>query len=576
MSLFESLGPQQRARMRAACRQSLYALVAGPLSWTKKPNVLTEDVFYDSCYWAQHDVLLKSKRAWGGDPRATTKSTRWTIGLPIWLSIQTPSEKFDTPDEYERATKFLKDNPWFKGVNQRILLTSASKENAAIFLRLISSYYESDQLFRFLFPELLPDASVEWTKEEITLPGRVVKYGEPYIDIAGITTRRTSRHYDLIIGDDFVHEQNWQSIPEIQNGIDWILLAEKLLENSNPADPLGGAIFLVGNYWTQYDVRAYVETNLRESYDIWHRSCWVCSNCGRNRCIRGSDCFHTDEPLWPERHTRSGLLAERQRIGVKIFSAQMENNPVDPDTVAFSRDDLRWCAFNDAQGEIHVYEGKTRVVVERIPYSSCRWFMVTDPASSTDPHSCRSAIGVFGEDEKGRLFFRTLIAARFSPEDYIQALLDTWDAQTAAGIHMRSFGVESVGGQRFIVPAVNYAASIRKIEHRLARPIDSKSDHIVLLKPDNKLVKEDRIRNLLGWRAKSNTFYVNVNLNYLDLFYTEWDYFPNGRSNDIVDMCAYAQFMCSGASGSTEGVALNRKIHARKRYRQLVTANQRY
>ena len=566
----QSIGTDQRQKIRARVRQSLYSLVAGILSINQKPNLMTPEVFYESCKWASHDVIMHAKRGWGGDPRAHVKSTRWTVGIPIYLAIQRPDERYDSPEEIARARRFLHEHPWYRGVDQRILIASSSKDNACAFLGLIKRHISSNRLLRFCFPELVENEFPKWNVEEIELPGRSGDFLESYIETAGVTSRSTSHHYDLIIYDDPVHEDNWQSEPEIQEAIDWLLLAEHLLENPDTKSPYGGVILGIGNYWTRYDVRGYVEDNLADTYDIWHRAGYQCSHCGIDRCIRGPDCHLTDIPLWRERFSRDALERMRGDLGDKIFTAQILNDPRDPEQIAFHRDDLRWFSYDGARREFVLYEGQTRHVTERVPVDNCRFFMCCDPATSTDPRSCRSAVGFFAEDPDGRQYFLQLLAERVNPSDLIRAILDTWDQYANQGMRPESFGVESVSGQKFLVPALNFGAEQRmgKPSYLLREPPSPKMNHIVLLSPDSSARKEDRIRNLLGWRATENTLYVNVLLQNKNLFLDEWDNFPVSRSNDIVDMLAYSQRLCTGRSHgyatADAVVGYNRRRHARR------------
>lgn len=570
-----SLGETQRRTLRSACRQSLYLTVAGPLAWRQKPNLITEAGFMASCDWAE-DVLLRIKRAWGCDPRGHIKSTRWTTGIPQWLSIQKPNEKYDSPEEYERASRVLKTHPFLRGVDQRILIASSSKMNAMRFVRRIRSFYESDPFWRWLFPELTPEAagesSILWNKDEFVLPGRTTPYPEPFVDTAGVESKATSRHYDLILYDDPINEDNWQSEDEIRKAIDWLLFAEYLLENRDRTSPSGGVIFGTGNCWTMYDVVSFVHDSMDGVYDIWRRSCWQCSVHGAERCTSLPDCVRTESPIWPERFSRASLIELREKQGARIFSAQMENDPIDPDVVFFKPDQLRWFTFNPATRELVILaEGSTVREEKRVSQTSLRWFQCVDPATSSDPRSCRSAVGFFGEDGDGNQYFFDLWADRAEPGITVQRILDQWTHHAESGRKSYQLGSESVAGQDYLFPALNSACRLRNpVVWVYAQPVDDPHQTtLVRLRPDSRQRKEDRVRDLLGQRAQTHTLYVRLDLPYKDIFLDEWSRFPLSKSNDVIDMLAHSQRLCEGASGGAVALDSNRRRYwaARERRR---------
>lgn len=578
-----------RRTLRAACRQSSFFTVAAIASWNHKPNLITADVFQKSCEWAEDLILTPGrKRGWGKDPRNHIKSTRWTCGIPLWLSIQQPSERYDSEDEFRRATEFMRAHPFLRGPDTRILLASSSKQNAARFARKIRSYYESDRLWRWLFPELTPEShptsagKLLWGAEEFTLPGRTVQFGEPYLDTAGVESKATSRHYDLILGDDFVNEDNWQSDDEISKAIDWLLLGEYLLDRRDRMDPLGSAIFGLGNQWTMSDVVSFVEESMPE-FDVWHRACWRCSVHGVERCTRTPDCLPTDEPLWSLKWSRQALQELKRAQDEKnpiIFSAQMEGRPFDSGVTYFRKDQLRsyaWHREDDGTYTAILFDATGHREVERIPQRVLRWFQCVDPASSDDPRSCRTAIGFFGEDPAGRLFLHDLWAHKAEPGAAVRAIVDQWWRQAAEGCKSYLLGVESVAAQKYVFTALNLearhwtdpatgaAAPIWAYAHPPGR--DNKI--LVPIVPDTRMRKYDRIRDLLGIRASSGTLYVRKGLPYMDLLLEEWTRCPVARSNDVIDMLAYAQKLCTGATGSLHALEVNKaRMRRARRFRE--------
>lgn len=96
--------------------------------------------------------------------------------------------------------------------NVRILIASHKKEGGSQeILGAIKQHFMQNTRFRNLFPEYCPRpnqmGTIEWgTTERVTLPNRsqFAIYPEETIEISGMTTDNTGRHYDVIKGDDLV------------------------------------------------------------------------------------------------------------------------------------------------------------------------------------------------------------------------------------------------------------------------------------------------------------------------------------------------------------------------------------
>lgn len=571
----------KRAQLRSACRQSLYMTVAGVLCHDKSPNkiALNEDIFLPSCRWAEW-ILQTHKRGWGADPRAHTKSTRWTSGIPAFLAIQRPHKDFDLPAEYDRASKFLEENPFYKGPDQRILIASWGQENANDFSRWIRGRFEGDKLWRWLFPELAYDSGlgVSWNLDSWTLPGRTGTYLEGFVETGGISSQTTSHHYDVIILDDAVTEGNYKSLTDMQTVISWFMLAHKLLNQADRFAKDASVILGIGNMWTDYDLFSFVKENLPE-FDIWRRTCWQCSVCGTNRCIDGPSCRPTLQPLWSANYTQQGLLSEKEsaiRAGhAKMWYAQMENTSADPETTPFKQEHVHEYIVDKERNEILILDPMMPSrVIERIKRDKLRWYLVCDPANSDDPSACYTAVGHFGEDDQGRQFFDTVILERVAAEDNGAAklILDLHDR-----VHRTSptytLGIEAISGQRYVISTLVLLAKSRGNNVFAYYDKKSKNQNIQKIIYGDKLTKDERIRALLAPRLREGKLFVNREvINAYDGAFAYQVYrFPNVKEKDLVDMWAASQTLCVGANNSSQSAEVNkarvfhRRLHEKLR-----------
>jgi hypothetical protein len=537
----------ERARLRAIFRQSLYAFNAGVISRKKKPNLATERTFGPICRFMQRLGTGPVKRLSLRDPRNHCKTSFATMGYILWRGIQGTHPDYDFPSEIERAEAFVKAHPSFMGVNERWLLASGSNENVVMLSQNMREYPATDEFFRWLWPELTPEyadvtgeKNLPWQVDFWCFPGRRASHPQAFVNVAGFSTRSTMRKVTNILVDDPVNEETWQSHKEVENSITWLKLAPNLIETSSFDSPYAGLIIVTGNLWSDWDTQSYIEQNWPEFF-IWQRSAWVCSVCGRENCKRTTDCTFTDEPLWPERYTREGLLALKRQQGPLIFGAQYENQPINRETVKFSTQKCGDCVYVDSTKEVLVFRKDTEIIERRIHISNLIGVLSFDPASSIDPKSCRSALTLTAEEEEtGAVFLLDLWAQQVHPGENITALLDMYVRWRDRGLRIAHVGFESVGGQAYVLPAILSAAKLRSI-WELSREPEEDTDILFLYRTDRNERKEDRITNLLGWRVNAGLLYISRDLPQYNLFQYEFDRFPGARTNDTVDALAYAE-----------------------------------
>ena len=448
-----------RERLKESASRSTYVMAKAVLGFKD----VTPGLHAKMAAWMEGP----SRRKLGLVPRDHLKTSIWTIADTLRLMVNNP--------------------------NIRILLANETATNASHFLRRIQAVFERNAIFRWLWPELIPDFSKrpKWSETEMCIP-RSDDYPESTIEVIGVGGAVVSRHYTRIKLDDLVGKEASESSEVMRKTIDWYLYCESLLVE--PTDEID----LYGTRWAYNDLYAWAEKN-EEDLDIFYRSAYA-----------------DGEPIWPERFNASELERIRKKIGSFKFSCQYLNRPYDPEATSF---DPSWLRFYALQGDQCVAEG----MVEGPPVESMVRHMLVDPAISERSSAARSAIVVTGAAPDGRKFVLDIWADRCQPLrmfEQIFAFQDRWDCE--------SVGVESVQYQRAIKPFLEAESQ------RRGRWINVRE-----LKPDTRVKKEGRIRALQPYLERGELFFRREFRELLG----EYESFPVGATVDLLDALAYGPFV---------------------------------
>lgn len=425
----------------------------------------------------------------------------------------------------------------------RIGLASSTKENAMRFLRLIAFIPEQNILFQNFLPELLPEFSNEdvWNRHEIIFP-RKTPFTDPSVDTIGAGGKPASRHYTHLVEDDMVNEENWDSPGAIQKAVELHQLYEGLMVN--PDDPR----LVCENSWTDYDLNKHIVDNEPETA-ILSVGCTGGLNTDRSRHVpeRAMKIIRTwdydDESLWPERMNREQLMKMRQRVGARIYNAQFENQPFDPDVVDFREEWLRYFEWTST-GDIRIPIQPGHKEIEIVKLADLYRVAAFDPALSEKTSADRSAFVVHGVDPLERVFQLECIAERVTPLTMIDRVFDEclrWHVQRCA--------VEKVLFQRVLIDLLHQRADAfnkrmeeadrdQRIYSGIFEPIGP--DAFRRMKGSLSGVaqaKKPRVRALIGTSFEQGKVYIHASQT---KFIDEYLHFPIGRTVDILDAFAYA------------------------------------
>jgi hypothetical protein len=139
--------------------------------------------------------------------------------------------------------------------NIRILIVADAVDQAKMMLRQIKSHFTKNEKFRRIFGDYSTGAEV-WSETEITVNKRTAHHGEPTIMVAGIGTALPSRHFDLIIADDLVTEDNAATEGQREKVKNYFYktLFPTLMSPH-------GRLYVIGTRWHEEDLYDWLEKN---------------------------------------------------------------------------------------------------------------------------------------------------------------------------------------------------------------------------------------------------------------------------------------------------------------------------
>ena len=375
--------------------------------------------------------------------------------------------------------------------NIRILLGNETATNASHFLRLIEATFERNAVFRWLFWDIIPDLGAKkskWSETEMIVK-RTQDFPEATVEAIGVGGAVVSRHYRLIKLDDLVGKEASESQDVMKKTIDWYIYCESLLVDPN--DP----IHVFGTRWAYNDLYAHIKKTEEGIHEFFRQA------------IRPDN-----TTIWPERFNIETMLRLKRKYGTFKFSCQYQNDPKDPEATSFDENWLRF--YNFRQDSVVSENGVTSCNLDKL-----RKFMLVDPAISEKAGAARTAIIVLGVAPDGKVFILEAWAKRCQPLEMFDVIFNLharWNVDSCA--------VESVAYQKAIKPFLIAEALRRNVWL-----------HVVEVKPDSKVRKENRIRGLQPYFERGEIHVLRSQSELLQ----EYVEFPIGNTVDLLDALAY-------------------------------------
>lgn len=399
-------------------------------------------------------------------PRGHLKSTLCTVYYALWRIIKNP--------------------------NVRILIANYKSSLAQALLYQIRNEMLRNELFGLHYKHLVPNMKeVKWNESQITV-ARTGNPKEATIEIAGVGTEITGRHYDVIICDDVVGPENITTKEQLDKVLQWYNQLEFLL------DP-GGTQVLVGTRWHFDDLYGFIQENLVPPFEVYKRGVWTPEG----------------EPIWPEKFSKERILNLKARVekdpkqGPAFFVSQYLNEVIDESTAVFKR------------------EHKKTFKMEDLPTELCVT-MTVDPAISDKESADYTAFTVRAVDFSGNWYLLEAFAMRgMTPMDLIEKIFDMYLGWRARGFQFDAIGIEYVAYQKALQFILNEEMRKRNIYLPMVELANHRSS------------KEFRIKGALATRWQMGVIKVLETHDastpeFLDQLYR----FPKCSHDDLIDSFA--------------------------------------
>lgn len=412
------------------------------------------------------------------------------LGLCNFLQSYHPRKSVVLPRGFLKTTVCSTAYPIWRAVNDpnvRFLIVQNKADNARKIIQAIRMIFEKNQLFREVYPEIIPNfRKVRWSDSAAEVR-RDAGHPEATFEPAGIASAVTSRHYDVIIEDDIISAEKddmtgIEAIPSresVEKAIGWHKLATSLLAN-----PKDGEILNVGTRWAKFDVVEHILTEQADYYKFFHMSALD----------------ENGAPVYPERFDMETLNRIKADQGTYIFSTQYLNSPIDEDSMVFLPD---WIKFYEREPE-----GLTN-------------YIIVDPAISEKRKADFSCVMCVGMDGTGSIYVLEYVRKKINPSQLIDEIFKMASRRMPVA--------------RVIIETVAYQKALAHFfeKEKIVRGVPLRVEEVT---PGRGESKDLRIRSLQPIAELGRLF---IKPHHTEL-YKEIIDFPYGATDDIIDALAYA------------------------------------
>lgn len=345
-----------------------------------------------------------------------------------------------------------------KDPNIAILLINEKELLAKDFLSDIKYQFESNELLKALFPELLPRDlnATTWSATRIIV-NRTTGRPDPTVDVIGVGGAVAGKHPDLIIADDMISREamenaragSWQIMHQTNR---WINQLDPLVNKSALPCP---EITFIGTRWWHNDSYEYIEGayGYNEEPRVVILKATTPTGPIQLSAQKKGDlamfkraAIEDGRSIFPEKWDLEGLAKIRVRDPA-LFAANYMNEPSDDVTATFKADWLLPITWLDDR-QFFITDGSAKKSVLRV--SDLDKLILVDPGGFGErvvENRARAAAVVVGDDFNGHKFFLDCYSEQQSFLDAIKQIVSLTSKYNPRKIYVERAGQQAAFAQ---------------------------------------------------------------------------------------------------------------------------------
>lgn len=464
-----------------------------------------------------------------------------TIGIAysMWLALPfTPKDEFlmrglGYDDAYVRWMKIAHNQ------NGRTLITHEIERRAIDMGKEVDEHYTQNDLFRFVFSDILPDGGCTWNDhskfhKRVRAKGNLDATTGTY-EYRGVGQALQGVHPDNTIQDDNMGRAAQFSMLSgdgrvLEDLIRWHRQLTTRLDTSFGGlelSKLSGRQLVIGNRWGHNDLNSWIKANQPQFKFETHSAEGGCCRLHR-----------AGVPIFPEEWTMEKLAQRRRDVGAYDYAHFYLNQSVLPEECIFKPEWLRFYRFKKSHPDLpiddirntlllehYVYDGQA---VEDVPAGILHKRMIVDLAHAKKRKRCNHVILVIGwNPETDRIY---ILEAWAKACGYAELVDEMYEIGHRFGL--RDMWLETVAAQNLM------KFHLEERNKKEKRPIfvnelpydnseNAKKNRIEALEP---IFKNNQL-----WCHKSQ-----------EAFLTEYNNYPASATLDVLDTLGYAPLTLTG------------------------------
>jgi len=482
------------------------------------------------------------------------------VGFSMWKALP-----FTARDEHMMRALGYGD-AWVRWMrlahnqNTRTLVTHEIESRAIDIGKEVDEHYQSNDLFRYLFPEVLPTNQATWNdhskfhrreRAEANIDATTGTY-----EYRGVGQALQGIHPDRTIQDDNMGKAAQDSLlhgdGRVLDGlIRWHRqLTTRLDVFTGDAEfdaRSVGEQLVIGNRWAHNDLNSWIKANQPQFRFQTHSAEGGC--CAAHPAGR---------PIFPEEWTMARLAQKRADIGAYDYSHFFLNLSVLPEECIFKKDWLRFYRFKQSRADLALedlrnqllleHEAREGAAIEDLPAGVLHRRMIVDLNHAKKRSRCNHVILVVGWNPETDRIYILEVWANNSP---YSVLVDKF-YEIGHRWSMSDAWLETVAAQNLM------AFHIAERNRREKRPISVNE----LPYDNSENAKKNRIEALEPLFKNGQVWVHRAS----DAFLREYNSYPASATLDVLDTLGYVPGTLGGIRGAeaTRWVADQRTAFAER------------